>query len=544
MGIHSRRSKHLPHPPDNLPSILDSCLGSQPRAPLRTSLIMTADPILEAFETRLGTHPNHPLLISPTHQATVAEVETLAQLAHNRLKKLAGPLARGTPVGLAAVNGPGFLAALLALRRQELPAVLLEAGRQPHLTQRVAHGLGLGWILGCDQPWPAQAEHFEVLSVENSPGDLQPPLAPEVAVIKLTSGSTGLPRGVITPSEALVADDQALAETMGLRPEDRILAAIPFSHSYGLASVVLPALMRGSVLVLPQAGNPFNVLRAGTWGRATFFPTIPAWAEAMVKMSHPPSLPPTLRLTISAGAPLKPATARRFHQVFGKRIHVFYGSSESGGISFDRLGDAAERGSLGAPVEGVRVTLEPVEGVSTGGQDLPGSTEGEAPRRPTSTPSIPRGLVTITSKAVAQGYWPQPDPALAGGRFRTSDLAEFRGQELVLVGRIDDLINVKGKKVNPLEIEAVLRHIPGVEDVVVLGIAKPEGGSDLVRAFIVTQDKALTYEELYRFCRGRLSDHKVPRSFLLLASLPLSPRGKLDRAALRSLEPPKSQKIP
>ncbi|MCH9650224.1 MAG: fatty acid--CoA ligase family protein [Deltaproteobacteria bacterium] len=500
---------------------------------------MTADPILEAFETRFREYPDQPLLVSPTHRATVAEVETLAQLAQSQLESIAGPLNRGTPIGLAAANGSGFLAGLLALRRLGLPAVLLEAGRPAHLVQKMARSLDLGWVLSCSQSWPGRGEDFEILPIERNLEGQTPPLAPEIAVIKLTSGSTGKPRGVVTSSSALVADDRALAATMGLRPEDRVLASIPFSHSYGLASIVLPALMRGSVLVLPQTGNPFNVLRAGRWGKATFFPTIPAWVEAMVKMSNPPALPPTLRLTIYAGAPLEPATAARFHQVFGQRIHVFYGSSESGGISFDRLGDGAERGSLGTPVEGVRVTLEPLP-AETG--DLPKA--GESSRRAALSPSTRQGLVTISSPAVAQGYWPRPDPALEEGRFRTQDLAEFRGQELFLMGRVDDLINVKGKKVNPREIEAVLRQLPGVEEVAVLGVPKPKGNGDLIRAFVVTKDKSLTYDDLHGFCRSHLPDHKVPRSFLLLPSLPVSSRGKLDRAALRDLRPGQAPTTP
>ena len=493
---------------------------------------MTADPILESFAALLRNDPDRTLLISPGQEFTVARVDTLARETESRLQSAMGPAVAGMPVALAAANGPGFLAGLLALRRRQAAAVLLQAGHRHHLTRERAQSLGVGWVLSCEEEWPQGASGLRVTPSHNA---AEPPpqstLPAEVAVVKLTSGSTGQPRGVMASSAALVADDRALAAAMGLRRDDRILAAIPFSHSYGFASVVLPALMRGSVLVLPQAGNPFHVLQAGAWGKATFFPTIPAWAEAMVRMSRPPACPPTLRLIISAGAPLRPATARRFREVYGRRIHVFYGSSETGGICYDRRGDAAERGTLGTPVEGVEIHLdspsqeECFSHFSKGSADQPGG----------------RGLVTLTSPAVAEGYWPQASPDLAGGRFRTRDLAEFRGDELALLGRVDDLINIKGKKVNPREIEEVLRRAPGVEDVAVLGVPRPEGAGDLVRAFVACGSHSLTYRELHDYCRRRLASHKVPRSFLVLGSLPVNARGKVDRAALRNLAPPKAQ---
>lgn len=490
---------------------------------------MTADPILESFAALLRDDPQQALLVSPGQELTVAEVENLARQTESRLEGVMGPPVAGMPVALAAANGPGFLAGLLALRRRQAPAVLLEAGHRPHLTRERARNLGIRWILSCEKAWPRSAADLRL--IPSSTAELPPPtpLPDGVAVVKLTSGSTGQPRGVLVSSAALVADDRALASTMGLRREDRILAAIPFSHSYGLASVVLPALMRGSVLVLPQAGNPFQVLRAGAWGKATFFPTIPAWADAMVKLSRPPACPPTLRLIISAGAPLRGATARRFREIYGRRIHVFYGTSETGGICYDRRGDAAERGTLGTPVEGVEICLEPLEGEarnrSSGVSDK--AAEG-------------RGLVTLTSAAVAEGYWPVASPDLAGGWFRSRDLAEFRGVELALLGRVDDLINVKGKKINPREIEAVLRRAPGVEDAVVLGAPRPGGEGDLIRAFVADGSQSLTYGELHEFCRTRLAVHKVPRSFQVLRALPLNARGKVDRAALQNLPPPKA----
>jgi long-chain acyl-CoA synthetase len=261
--------------------------------------------------------------------------------------------------------------------------------------------------------------------------------------------------------------------------------------------------MRGAVLIVPEEKSVYDPLVTAERTGATFFPTVPAYLDALVRMGGPPPWPASLRLVITAGAPLSAATSCRFRELFGLPVHVFYGSSECGGICYDRAGGAAERGTVGAPVEGVRVTLED-------------------------------GVVTVESPAVAVGYFPDPDERLAGGRFRAGDLAAWRDGELALQGRVDDLINVKGKKVNPREVEAVLAGLPGLEEAAVLGVAVP-GRGELLRAVVACRPGRLTAQEVIAWCRERLSPHKVPRSVLLVDALPRNPRGKLDRAALLAL---------
>ena len=88
---------------------------------------------------------------------------------------------------------------------------------------------------------------------------------------------------------------------------------------------------------------------------ATVFPTVPAYLQALLRMSQPPPWPASLRLCLTAGAPLPPATAAQFREFSGRPVHVFYGASECGGICYDRSGDAGERGTVGTPVEGVSI---------------------------------------------------------------------------------------------------------------------------------------------------------------------------------------------
>jgi acyl-coenzyme A synthetase/AMP-(fatty) acid ligase len=189
--------------------------------------------------------------------------------------------------------------------------------------------------------------------------------------------------------------------------------------------------------------------------------------------------------------------------VFGVDGHVFYGASECGGISYDRGGGAAMRGTVGTPIAGV--------GVALGGD----------------------GAVVVRSAAAGLRHVPDADERLEDGVFRSADLATFTsGGELALVGRADGVINVGAKKVHPAEIEAVLRAMPGVREALVLGVPAPGDERTIVRAFVACDPATISYADVASWCRERLAGHKVPRSIVRLDAIPKNARGKIDRAAL------------
>jgi len=476
---------------------------------------MFQDPILHSFARLARRSPHAPLILSPERSASVGEVDALARAGAAALRGGAPP--PGSLVGLVAANGPGFLASLLALRRAGLAALLLDGQTPAAEGLRIARSLGAAAVFSCASGWPQGPGDWTLDRTDRTnPSDLLAPLAPNIAVVKLTSGSTAAPRGIATPSEALLADDAALTVSMGILPGDRLLTIIPMAHSYGLSSLVIPALVRGTPLVLPAASSLFDPFVAAERTEATVFPTVPAYLDAVLRISEAPVRPPSLRLVITAGAPLSPATAHRFRETFGLAVHVFYGASECGGICYDRAGDAGERGTVGTPVEGVQVILEPVD------------------------PACPStGRVTVRSPAVAAGYLPAaaaPDPRLAEGRYVSGDLAGWHDGELTLRGRLDGLVNIKGKKINPREVEEVLGGLAGVDEVVVLGVPVPGRPEERLRAVIACDAGRITVEDVLSWCRGHLAPHKVPRSVILVPEMPRTERGKLDRAALLALD--------
>lgn len=447
----------------------------------------STDPILAAFDGLVARRGSDAMLLSPERRWTFADIDGLS-------RSIAVPAVAEKLIGLAAPNGPSFLAGFLALRRAGAAVMLLDAFAPHDDRIRSATVMGASAMLEFDEE-----PRFAAVGGHRDAGG--------IAVVKLTSGSTGTARGVAMSASAMLADEDQLARSMGFRADDRIATAIPMSHSYGFTTVALSAIVRGLTLVMPSRQGPFSPLEAAQDCGATIFPTVPSYIIAILKMAEPPAWPDGIRLVISAGAVLPPATAARFRETYGQPVHVFYGSSECGGIAYDREGTAAERGTVGTPVDGVRVTLEP---------------DGE-------------GLVTVESDAVGETYLPEPDSRLEAGRFRTNDLASWRDGELALLRRVDDVISVRGHKVDPSEVERVLAGLDGVEDVVVVGVPSHDRREQIVRAVVACSSGRLEYRDIAAWCRARLADHKVPRSVVIVDAIPRTSRGKIDRTALLSL---------
>jgi acyl-CoA synthetase (AMP-forming)/AMP-acid ligase II len=330
------------------------------------------------------------------------------------------------------------------------------------------------------------------------------------AVLKLTSGSTGLPKATCTSESQLVVDSQQILAGMKIAPADTQIAAIPLSHAYGISVILVPLIFQGSAMVLRESFVPHQLhMDVGAFG-ATTFPGVPFMFEYF--LANPPAegWPRGLHRLISAGARLPATTVRRFFDQFGVKIHSFYGASESGGISYDDSPTVDDAETVGRPLPGVTVAFRHDESAPSGS-----------------------GRVHVKSRAVSTGYLDESGGAFCDGGFLTGDCGLFddRGR-LRLTGRVSTFINVAGKKVQPAEVEDVLRQMPGVRDVRVVAAVDPQRGEQVVACLAVDQTSDLTTLAVRRFCSARLAPHKIPRAVVFLDAIPLTARGKTDRRAL------------
>jgi long-chain acyl-CoA synthetase len=321
-------------------------------------------------------------------------------------------------------------------------------------------------------------------------------------LLKLTSGTTSAPRAIRFRAEQLLADAAHICAGMGITANDVNFGVIPFSHSYGLSNLLTPLLTRGVRLVASADRMPRAVLDGLAATGATVFPGTPVFFQKIGELEQLPALP-ALRLCISAGAPLPRAAAERFTAKSGRKIHVFYGASECGGISYDTSQEPCyEDGLVGTPLPGVEIAHE-----------------GES-----------SGTVRVRSAAVGDGYFPADgDPGLDGGRFVPGDLVRCGERGLYLVGRISDVINVAGRKLNPLEVEARIATCPGVAQVVVFGVPSALRGEEPMAC---VAGVGLDAAAVQRFCQAALSPWQVPRAVWIVAEIPANDRGKISRRAL------------
>jgi long-chain acyl-CoA synthetase len=337
------------------------------------------------------------------------------------------------------------------------------------------------------------------------------------AVLKLTSGSTGLPRATFTTSTHLLLDSLHIVEAMGIRPDDVQLGLIPLSHAYGLGSLVVPLLIQGTAVVLRESFVPGHVPDDATSYGARVFPGVPFMFEHLA--AHLPAVawPRSLETLISAGARLDVEMARGFASRFGVKIHSFYGTTETGGICYDASDTIVDAPTVGWPLPGVTVTLRDDQ---------------------RATPDA--GRVHVAGDAVTAGYAgaTDADPANVGfidGGFLTGDLGRFEPDgRLILAGRVSAFINVAGRKVQPDEVERVLQDMPAIVEARVLGMPDERRGQQLV-ACIVAREAGLRPFAIRQFCASRLAAFKIPRAFVFVDELPRDIRGKTNRRALETL---------
>lgn len=403
-------------------------------------------------------------------------------------KRWSGALGGGS--GVVAVqlgNSPEWPEVLLGAWMAGRTVVAFDLDLAGERRARVEEVCGVGCRVECGP------EGATAISLSNAPVKA---LA-EFSFLKLTSGTTGEPRPICFHAAQLLADCDNVCETMGIGAGDINYGVAAFGHSYGFSNLVTPLIARGVSLVAAQDRFPRAIIEGLRSSRATVLPGVPALFRALADMQHGSA---DLRLCLSAGAPLTSEIARRFHASWGLKVHSFYGASECGGICYDVSDDVeVPEGFVGSALKNVTIVAK--------GEDEEFGIE-------------------VRGGSVGEGY--HPDPGFRG-TYEPSDLLRRERDGFVIAGRVSDVINVGGRKVNPAEIERVLRSCPGVTDAVVLGVPNGVRGEDIAACVV----GGVAEKTVRDFCAARLPAWQLPRLLRELPQIPLNARGKVSRAELR-----------
>jgi long-chain acyl-CoA synthetase len=457
--------------------------------------------IVQRFARIAVDQPDRPIIYAPASKLVL----TASQVWHSHLELRARLAALGIQPGQlvvsAAGNRPACIPLTLACLSLGVPLMPMDAGATITDVADFAARFGAFAVV---------IPHGPELRIRQQHTD--PVTYAKAALLKLTSGSTGFPKAILTYESHLLADGERIIGAMGIMADDTQLAVIPLSHSYGFGNLVMPLLLQGTAIILRDSFVPSQVLLDAHGFQARVFAGVPYMFNFLSANTSVDGWPASLRLLISAGARLDAQTSKACHDRFGFKIHSFYGASETGGIAYDATDALMPEGHVGTAMPGVTILVR---------------SDDEAPDG--------SGRIFVRSESVAAGYTEdEEERAFVDDGFLTGDLGcvDSLGH-LTLTGRASPAVNVAGRKVHPAEVERVLRTMNGVDDVCVIAAPDSRRGQQIV-ACIISRQLASALE-VRQFCAARLAPHKVPRSIIFLPSLPVTPRGKIDRGQLLTL---------
>ncbi len=410
--------------------------------------------------------------------------EELVGKVENFSKELAGLDA--SLVGIAVGNSSYFVVANLALWKVGKVPVLIDKSLPFESQSSLAAKLGIRYVLvkGGNTSFSTVPLSLEAIDVEESP------FPKETVLVKLTSGSTGLPRAVCLSENTLLSIIRSISEGMSLTEDDSAFIPVPISHSYGYDNGVLALTFLGNSLTLTDSFVPIQIINEIKKNSPSVVLLSPPLVKALANYEF--SLP-SVRLVISAGGHLDPKYSSQFYEKTGRYIHQLYGSTETAAISFEpRPWEKDSEGTVGFALPGVKVSMDNSGRAVVSSGSIFGAFLGEKRYKP------PKEIIL-------------------------NDYISFTDSgRIKILGRSLEVIEVGGKKIYAPLVEEKLRSVEGVNDAACIGVEKGSGNRVLV-VFLVVDKK---------FKRDNLPADIKNRKLIFVDFLPYSSRGKLDRSKL------------
>ena len=347
------------------------------------------------------------------------------------------------------------------------------------------------------------------------------------AMILYTSGTTSLPKGVLTTHLTIESQISTLIEAWKWTSEDYTLCLLPLHHVHGIINVVSSALWAGATVEFIHPFDAKEVFDIFLSGRVTVFMAVPTIYFKLIaqfeseRLEQKARISESLnqfRLMVSGSAALPVSVMEKWQQVSGHYLLERYGMTEIGMAISNPYEGERKAGHIGKPLPGVEIRL-----VDESDQDVQDGQPGE---------------IQVKGLSVFQEYWGKPEATEKAfthdGWFRTGDIAVVDQGYFRILGRDSvDIIKSGGYKISALEIEEVLRTHPAIRDCGVVGLPDEEWG-ELVAAAILC-DTDLDTKTLNAWLRERMPAYKTPRKYIILEELPRNAMGKVVKNDLKKI---------
>ncbi len=340
------------------------------------------------------------------------------------------------------------------------------------------------------------------------------PKADDIAVLLYTSGTSGLPKGVLLTYGNLQSDVDSAIEHAQLQHEHVFLGVIPLFHAFGMTAMMLAPIQLGATIIYIARFSPVAALNAIREHKVSLMFGVPSMYAAIARLKDAKTEDfSTIYAMISGGEPLPSALRDAFMKRFN--VHVFegYGLTETSPVISLNVPQNFREGSVGRAVPGAQFKFTDEEGKALGTEEI--------------------GEIWVKGPMVMKGYNNLPNETgqalTPDGYFKTGDLGKIdRDGFIFITGRKKDMISVAGEKAYPREIEEVLMANPAVAEAAVVGKKDPSRG-EVVAAFVIFKEgQTLSPDALREFCREHgLAQWKIPRDIQVLTDFPRTPTGKV-----------------